>query len=251
MPEVRKRSQIERLAPMRSAKTTLFSQVLPQLKEAKPYFTTAAVVQRVKGLGLKISEGTLPVYLSEATANGLVHDAGRGWYSRFSQPVPLDGKPVAKLVRAIEKAFPLLDFSVWSTAQINPWMHHLLAQPVAFVYALSDALESVGDTLRTQGWEVAVDPGKKNGPKVIRPGEKMVVLRPTHSKQPPPAGRQARIEQILVELLIEADRLALMDDSEIQGVIKSILGQYLVQVAELKTYADFRPVTFNKIEIIN
>jgi type I restriction-modification system DNA methylase subunit len=250
-PEEIELVQASQAAPPADAKTTLFKQVLPHLKEATPYFTTAAVVGRVKELGLKISEGTLPVYLSEATTSGMVHDAGRGWYSRFSQPVPLDPKPVAKLIRTVEKAFPLLDFTVWSTAQINPWMHHLLAQPVAFLYASSDTLESIGDTLRTQGWEVAVDPGKKDGQKVIRPGEKMVVLRSTHSKQPAPAGRQATIEQILVELQVEASRLALIDDSEVQGVVKGILGQYLVQVAELKTYADFRLVKIDALNAIN
>ena len=60
----------------------------------------------------------------------------------------------------MEKAFPLLDFHCWSTAQINPWMHHLLAQPVAFLDAPREALETLGETLRSQGWVVAVNPGK-------------------------------------------------------------------------------------------
>jgi hypothetical protein len=60
--------------------------------------------------------------------------------------------------------------------------------------APADTLESVGDTLRLRGWEIAVDPGKKEGPKLARPGDKMVVLRPTHSKQPAPIRRQAKSE---------------------------------------------------------
>ena len=144
-----------------NAKSILFSQVLPELKAASAYFTTAAITRRVQELGLEVSKGTLSVYLSEATASGLIHSAGRGWYSRLSQPVMLDAKPVAKLIRAVEKAFPLLDFTVWSTAQINPWMHHLLAQPVAFLHAPTDSLESVGDTLSAKGREVAVNPPPK------------------------------------------------------------------------------------------
>ncbi len=234
-----------------NAKSDLFNRVLPELKKASPYFTTAAITRRVQELNLGIKPGTLPVYLTEATATGVIYDAGRGWYSRLSEPVPLDAKPVAKLISAVEKAFPLLEFTVWSTAQINPWMHHLLAQPVAFFHAPADTLESVGDQLRELGWEVAVNPGKNDGPKLVRPGEKMVVLRPTHSKQPAPVGRQAKIEQILVELQLEAGRLALMDTSEAQEVIRSILSQNLVQVAEMKTYADFRTVALNEIEAIN
>lgn len=115
----------------------------------------------------------------------------------------------------------------------------------------SSNLESVGDTLRELGWEIALDPGKKEGPKLVRPGGKMLVLRPTHSKQPAPVGRQAKIEQILVDLQLESGRLALMDTSEARGVLRAILDQHLVQVAEIKTYADFRTLELNEIETFN
>jgi hypothetical protein len=238
-------------SPKSDDKQSLFFGVLGKLKERRPYFRFDEIQTAANDSELALKDSSLKVYLSEAVKQGHIHDAGRGWYSRLSEPVPLDPKPVAKLIRTVEKAFPLLEFTVWSTAQINPWMHHLLAQPVAFLHAPTDALESVGDTLRAQGWEVAVDPGKKEGPKAVRPGDKMVVLRPTHSKQPAPMGRQAKIEQILVDLQIEAGHLKLMDTSEAQGVIRAILNRHLVQVAELQMYADFRTVKLNKIEIIN
>jgi hypothetical protein len=129
-----------------NAKTTLFSQVLPQFKAASSYFTTAVIARRVQELGLAISKGTLPVYLSEATASGLIHSAGRGWYSRLSEPAPIDPKPVARLIRAAEKAFPLLDFTVWSIAQINPVAAPPARPTVAFLHAPIGTLESVGDT---------------------------------------------------------------------------------------------------------
>ncbi len=233
-----------------NAKTRLFQEVLGQLKQ-RAYFKSAEVAPLARQFGLKISVGTLRVYLSEAVKQGLIHDAGRGWYSRLNEPVPLDPKPVAKLTRAVEKAFPLLEFTVWSTAQINPWMHHLLAQPVAFLHAPTDALESVGDTLRAQGWEVAVNPPPSAGPKAVRPGEKMVVLRPAMSKQPPGEGRQAPIEKILVDLIAEAPRLSLMDTSEAQGVATAILNQFLVQIAVLQRYADSRAVELAAVKSIN
>ncbi len=136
----------------------------------------------------------------------------------------------------------MLEFTVWSTAQINPWMHHLLAQPVAFLHAPADTLESVGDTLRGQGWETAVNPTPSAGPKSVRPGEKMVVLRPTMSKQPTSQGRQDAIEKVLVDLVVESRRLALMDQSEAEGVVRQILSRHLVQVAEMQSYAKFRKV---------
>jgi len=232
-------------------KSILFTRVLPELKAASPYFTTDAIKQRAQALDPEINLDSLAVYLSESTDAGLIHDAGRGWYSRLSERVPLDAKPVAKLIRAVEKAFPLLDFTVWSTAQINPWMHHLLAQPVTFLHAPADTLESVGDKLRELGWEVAVDPGKKEGPKVVRPGEQMVVLRPTLTKQPASQGRQDAVEKVLVDLVAEAQRLALMDQSEAEGVAREILSRHIVQVSEMQSYAKFRKLASQVFEQIN
>ncbi len=79
----------------------------------------------------------------------------------------------------------------------------------------------------------------------------MVVLRPAMSKQPSGDGRQATIEKILVDLIAEAPRLALMDASEAQGVATAILNQFLVQIAVLQRYADSRAVQIAEVEAIN
>ena len=175
--------------------------------------------------------------LHEATRSGLAHDAGRGWYSRLSEPLRLDPKPVQKLIRATRKALPLLDFCAWSTAQINPWLTHLLAQPVAFLYVPRETLESVGETLRAEGWDVWVHPGK-NAAQEIRPGEKAVVLRPTHSKQPPAREHAAAPEQVWVDWLMEAEALALMDEAEARAAFHAATQSGLLQMAEMKRFAE-------------
>ena len=229
-------------------KQALFFSVLSGLKERRPYFRLDEIQKRINEEELALKDSSLKVYLSEAVKQGHIHDAGRGWYSSLSEPVPLDPKPVAKLIRAVEKAFPLLDFTVWSTAQINPWMHHLLAQPVAFLHASADALESIGDELRAQGWDVAVNPPPSAGPQAIHPGEKMVVLRPALTKQPPSQGRQDSLEKVLVDLVAETQRLPLMDQSEAESVVREILSRYLVQLAEMQSYAKFRKLKSSVFE---
>lgn len=232
-------------------KDHLFHEILPALGKEAPYFPFARIKAAIAARKLGIADNSLKVYLNEALRTGIVHDAGRGWYSRLSEPVPLDSKPVAKLAGALEKALPLLDFTCWSTAQINPWMHHLLAQPVVFLYASGDALESVGETLTGLGWKVAVDPKATETSELVRPGPKMVVLRPARSKQPEGAGHQVPIEKILVDLVEEASDSSLMDGSEAQGVVESILGRYLLQVATLQSYAERRGVKLEALGAIN
>ena len=234
-----------------SHKETLFYEILPALGREEAYFPFARIKAVVATRKLGIADASLRVYLNEALRKGVVHDAGRGWYSRLSEPVPLDAKPLAKLILSVEAALPLLDFSCWSTAQINPWMHHLLAQPVTFLYAPGDTLESVGETLTGLGWQVAVDPKPSEAVRLVRPGIKMVVLRPTRSKQPTGEGHEAPIEKILVDLVEEAGDSALMDASEAQGVIKTVLSRYLLQLATLQSYAERRGVKLKALESIN
>ena len=233
------------------AKETLSFKVLGALKERSAYFSYEEIQTAVREENLPLQDASLRVYLTEATKQGVIHDAGRGWYSRFSNPVALDPQPVAGLIRTVEKAFPLLDFTVWSTAQINPWMHHLLAQPVALLHADAGTLESVGDILRNQGWSVAVNPPPSVAAKAVRPGEKMVVLRPALSKEPSAEGRQAPIEKILVDLVVEAPLLALMDTSEAQAVAQNVIAEHLVQVSVMQRYADSRRIKLGALASIN
>jgi methylase of polypeptide subunit release factors len=228
-------------------KQSLFFLVLGRLKEQRAYFPYEAIQAGLNDEELALKDSSLSVYLTEAVKQGLVHDAGRGWYSRLADRVALDSKPVAKLVRAVEKAFPLLDFTVWSTAQVNPWMHHLLAQPVAFLHAPADTLESIGEALVELKWNVAIDPPPSTAAKSVRPGEKTVVLRPTLSKQPSAEDRQAPIEKILVDLIVEAPLLALMDISEAQAVVRNVLDVHLANIASIQRYADSRHVIMEAI----
>lgn len=228
-------------------KQTVFFDVLGKLKTSRAHFSLTEVQAAVNDAELSLADDTLKVYLSEATKQGLIHDAGRGWYSRLSEPLKLDPQPVQKLIRATKKALPLLDFCAWSTAQLNPWMLHLLAQPVAFLYVPRDTLDSVGETLREQGWDVAVNPGKHAVARDVRPGEKMVVLRPAHSKQPPPQDHYAAPEQVLVDLLVETEALGLMDSAEARAALVAATNHGGVKMSELKRFADFRMLTWEGI----
>jgi hypothetical protein len=232
-------------------KTQLFEKLLPALGQEAAFFSFAKIKAAVAARKLGIADASLKVYLNEAVKKGVIHDAGRGWYSRLSEPVPLDAKPVAKLAGALAKALPLLDFSCWSTAQINPWMHHLLAQPVAFVYAPGDTLDSVGETLTGLGCKVAANPNATAASDLVRPGPKMVVLRPSRSKQPEGGNHQAPIEKILVDLVEESSDTSLMDGSEAQGVIATVLSRHLLQVASLQSYAERRGVSLRALASIN
>jgi hypothetical protein len=220
-------------------KESLFRR-LQQLSTEQAYFSFDRIKQVAQeDCGVQ-SIPTLKDYLGEAVDRGILHDAGKGWYSGLPDSALLDRQGVALLIETVEGFFPLLDFSVWSTTQLNPWMHHLLAQPVHFLNAPTDTLETIGGSLRDNGWEVAFNPPPSTARKAIRPGEKMVVLRPTLSRQPAPEKRQAPIEQILVDLLSENPHCGLIDVTEAKETASRIIHSKRVQVAGMRRYAETR-----------
>ena len=139
-------------------KQSLFFGVLGRLKERRPYFRLDEIQTAANDAELALKDSSLKVYLSEAVKQGHIHDAGRGWYSSLATEFKLDTKPVAPLVRLLEKKFPLLDFHCWATAQINPYMHHLLGKTVTFVNTDGDAMEAVADFLRGEDYNVHLNP---------------------------------------------------------------------------------------------
>jgi hypothetical protein len=231
-----------------SKKSILFTRILPSLKETSAYFSLSAVKRALAAAEIELADATLREYMSEAMASGLVSNAGRGWYSRHAQPVSLDPKPVAKIIQEVKKAFPLLDFCCWSTVQFNHFAQHLIAQPTIFLYTESDALETVAGFLKKEGWDAWSNPGKSIAERFIHPGDRTVVLRPAIVKQPEAKYQVASIEKALVDLVIESQKLKLLDTPEVQRIIDTALGAGLLQLAILLAYADEKREKFDSLE---
>lgn len=230
-------------------KELLFTQILPDLKKQSTYFSLAAVKRSLIAAGIELADDTLREYMSEAMAAGIVADAGRGWYSRHEKPVSLDPKPITKIIREVKRAFPLLDFCCWSTVQFNSFAHHLIAQPTIFLYTESDALETVAGFLKKEGWDAWSNPGKSIAERFVHPGDRTVVLRPAIVKQPETKDHVAPIEKALVDLVIEAEKLKLLDTPEVQRIIDAALGAGLLQLAVLLAYAEGKREKFESQEV--
>ena len=226
------------MKPSWSQKKRLFTGILPSLKEQSAYFSLAAVKRALTAAEIELADNTLREYMSEAMSSGIVADAGRGWYSRHTKPVSLDPKPVAKIIREVKKAFPLLDFCCWSSVQFNHFAQHLIAQPTIILYTESDALETVAGFFKKEGWDAWSNPGKSIAEQFVHPGDRTIVLRPAIVKQPEAKDHVAPIEKALVDLVIEAQKLKLLDTPEVQRIIDTALGAGLLQLAVLLAYAD-------------
>lgn len=212
----------------------LKNEIEKKLKGHQQYFSR----EDLRNLVSEVHLGTFNKYLVDFGKEGILYGAGRGWYSFIKQSFELDRVPVKKIIMAMEKKYPLLSFSVWSTEQLKFFAHHMLARFVTFVYVDRDAMGGVYDFLKDSGYDVWLNP-RGNDARKFSIGEKTVVIRPTITRERS-SGHAADIEKVLVDLLVEASDLKLMDEDEHSRILGNVIAAGRVDVGALLNYAKRR-----------
>lgn len=176
-----------------------------------------------------MSDDTLYDYLGQAVEQGILHSAGRGWYTRHSREAGLNPQTIEELRSLLQARFPLLPHYIWSPLQFNPWLHHQVGRAPSFVYVDADGIEDVADFLREEGWDVHVNPGKRAG---LQAGSRNrdVVLRPVRREI---GGDDSGLESVLVDFLMENERLTLVDPTEFQEMVSHILSGHKLSLGLL------------------
>jgi hypothetical protein len=117
----------------------------------------------------------------------------------------------------------------------------MMTQYTQFVYADIDAMPSIADYLRDQGYQVYLNPQKLEVEKYFQASPKTVVIRASITREPVD-GYYATIEKILVDLFIERDRLLLMDEAEYERVFRNLVLSHRINMARLLEYAERRKI---------
>jgi hypothetical protein len=227
-------------------KRVLREQCLPALARHAAYFSVADVREWLRARNITCPPALLREYLSAFMRAQVIHDAGRGWYSRIAEPCALNKKSVDGLSKDVAEAFPLLDFTCWSTEQIANYGHLLLTRFVAFVHTERDAMSSVADRLGDRGYDIHLNPRGAAARKfAIR--ERTVVIRPKPTTQPHD-GHLVTMEGLLVELFVEGRALRCMDEGEYCRMFDKLASSSRISMAGLLDYARERRPTGLELE---
>ena len=231
--------------PRRGAKDILRATVLPSLWQRSSYVHTGEVRHALAKAGARIQPAAFNRYLHELMVQGAICSAGRGWYSSLATSFSLNCEPVQGIVAELEKQFPLLDFSCWSTGQVGSYGHNLLAKFVTFVYVERDAMTGVFEFLRDAGYDAHLNPrGAAARQFAIR--KRTVVVRAKMITQPTD-GHYTRIEGLLVDLFIESRDLRLMDDGDFFQLFMNLTRSARISMAQLVDYARRRKPATNDL----
>jgi len=219
--------------------------IIAQYARDKKYFSIQELKSYLKYRGISYTDESVKKYLYNLKKEKQIFSAGRGWYSTINAPFVLDTKPIEEIVKSIQKNFPLLSFSCWSTEQLISYFHHLPTNFFIFVYSEKDFLPSLFEYLQQKNTPVFLNPLRIEVKKLFFE-KRNVILRPSISREPV-KDHYATIEKILIDLFVEKEKLFIIDDWDYLFIFKNILTNYRISVASLIKYAERRKVT-NKIQ---
>lgn len=228
--------------PVKNAKMFLRDKAIPALRHRSFYFDVTSIRQLLREEDIRIEHKTLTRYLHTLMEDSCIYNAGRGWYSSIEKKFQLGTESVKEIISVIDTKFPLLEYSCWSTQQINRFMHHLLAKYVRYVYTDKDAMPSLFNYLGDSGYDVYLNPTRREVDKSFSIEKDVVVIRPTISKSPVRRDHNAPIEKILVDLCVELESVPIMDRSEFQRMAQNLVMSERIDMAKLLSYARRRKI---------
>ena len=184
----------------------------------------------------KISSTTIYATLYRFIKANTVFDAGRGWYSTIQTPFTPQYDSVKEIVQQLGKNFPQLQFSLWSTEQLQPFTQHLLSQFTIFVYTETDAIGPITEFLQNQNHTVYPNPKQTEVEKYLTTSNNRIIVRPLVTEEPL-MGHYAAIEKILIDLFIEKDRLFLIDGAEYKRILENLIFSNRINMGRLFRYS--------------
>jgi len=222
-------------------KTTIKEHIINYAKN-KYYFHINDLKKYFAERDIEFKKNTLKQCLYLLKKEGLIYEAGKGWYSTIKEKLVLDTKPVEKIISLIKKKFPLLEFSCWSTEQIKGFFHHLPSQFVTFVNADKDFLQSLKDFLTDNGYNVYLNPYKIEAEKYVELKNRPIILRPSISSREPKDRFLAKVEKIIIDLFMETKKINLIDMEEYKKIVSNVVLNYRVDMAMVLDYAYSRKI---------
>ncbi|NLX25707.1 MAG: hypothetical protein GXY61_07080 [Lentisphaerae bacterium] len=203
-----------------------------RLFERAPYFSINAMRDALP----EYKPNSVKSYVSLLKIEGLIFDAGCGWYSSIKETYRLDTAPVEKLVEKLKTSFPSLEVVCWSTEQLNDMLLHQPAKHVQFAYVERPAINRVADKLRKSGYHVYANPGKEQIRRTFKVEDNTVVVLPITTESPQSNGFAA-IEKIMVDVLADALPFAIINIDEFCKGASTLIRKYRIDICLLNRYS--------------
>lgn len=214
-------------------------QKLTEFCGSRNYISLAQINVFLEREGYSYSKETIKNYIAQLKNSQLIYSADRGYYSTLENEFKTAAEDLKGIIKLVKKKYPLLNFSIWSTKILAPFFHHTQNQFYIFFYSEIDSLPLLRDFLVENDYKAFLNPGKNDNNFIL--SDNAVILRSSITRGKSQSNI-AVIEKILVDYLIESERLVLIDFSEYEKVFNSIITGFRLNISYLLDYAERRKI---------
>lgn len=218
--------------------------IIEQLKEefkGKPYFTRKLLLAFYRKFDPELNESTFRWRLYHLKTKRIITPISQDLFTLIYKP---DFKPdvsdVEKIAIKAERQFPTMKYCIWSTRAINEFSLHILGKFITILEVEKDALEPIYEYLKTQNYNVYIQPGEKEIERYIFESERSIILQSLVSKTPiQKVGKVYTItlEKLVVDLFCDKNLYIAFQGAELVHIINNLYRHYSINFTKLFHYA--------------
>lgn len=229
----------------KNAITELQTSILQQL-HGRETFTRQDLYNAFTTTGPALNTRTFAWRIHELKAKKIIRAVSRSEFSLVYKPLytpPID-KKLKDLYTLLDKNFPLLRKTIWSTQWVSDFMLHIPGRYFTIIEAEKGSLESIFFFLKDHKYkEVYINPSQKEIDLYVAESSRAIILKPLISQSPlqkqkkftPPA-----LEKILLDIFAERDVFTAFQGHELTIIFNNACSQYQVNFSTLMAYAKRR-----------
>lgn len=216
-------------------------------------FTKGDVEALVRESGQSYSDGYVSLLLHKMLSDNVIVRSSRGRY-RFAQKQKNifrthPDEELKSICEALGKQFPFVDFCVWNTKDLAPFMHHIPNVQMTLVGCSRDSVESVANRISDIVDSIVLPSPDKYALDYIAQNRESVIILPLVSQAPIQSVEgipTPRLEKILVDILCD-EPFDYLRGSESFSIYETAVSDYEINLQMLKRYAGRR----NKQDEVN
>ena len=222
--------------------------------KSQPIFGLRDIYEHFDG-DADINRHTVSWYLTKLTASGVLNRVGHGKYAKQNKREfkikPTDSQCI--IIKKTKQKFPLARFCIYDGNVINPLLQHLAANNITYIETEREAVSSVFNFLRDNGYKAFLRPTRELIYNYIDLSQPAIFVKPLTTESPVTECNGILVptlEKLLVDLQKDKDFFYLQD-SEGVNIIRNAFELYAVNESRLLRYAGRRGIREEVLTVIN
>lgn len=210
-------------------------------------FDRTYIMNTIKSMDSEISNSTLCRKLKNLLDTGDIVRAGRNVYYKPEKKVYLYDHEYSELSKELAKfiteEYPVLDFRIFETVQLNEFINHQIGNNVIMLYVEENLGNFIFDSLRERFSNVLLRPTVDEYHKYWH--ENMIIIRklPTESPKGKNEFWHTTLEKMLVDVMIDKLIMSSFSKSEYSAIYETAFERFIINEPKLFRYARRRKIS--------